>query len=147
MKITKIKNRDIHQIKTLWEELNRHHWKNSTHFKKHFKSFSFENRVKQLESRDSAGIFVAEEKSGLIGYCIASLKEQTGEIDSIFVSPAHRNREIGEMLIEKAESWLREKGASKLIVNVAEGNESVFGFYNKKGYLKRFTVLEKRKHI
>ena len=143
MEITKIENKSIHQVKTLWEKLNQHHWRNSNNFKEHFKSFNFEDRIKEFETRDAVAVFAAKEDSEFIGYCIASLKDQTGEIDSIYISPVHRNEKIGEKLIEKAESWLKQKGAIKILVCVAEGNESAIGFYHKKGYLHRITVLEK----
>ncbi len=44
----------------------------------------------------------------------------------------------------KAESWLKTKDINRIIVCVAEGNESALGFYNKQGYYKRFTIFEKK---
>ncbi len=143
MEILKIANQDIHRIKPLWEELNRHHCQHSTYFRTHFESFTFEERIKQLESRDAVTCFVAEEKSEFIGYCMASINAHDGEIDSIFVKPIHRNQKLGERLIASAESWLKGMGAAKLFVCVAEGNEQAFGFYNRHDYFQRFTVLEK----
>lgn len=113
--------------------MNKHHSQHSTYFKEHFKSFIFEKRIEEFKNKDAIGVFVAKENSDLIGYCIASLKEQSGELDSIFIDPIHRNKKVGESLVEKAESWLKEKGAVKIIVCVAEGNESAFGFYSRQG--------------
>ena len=44
MEISKIAIQDIHRIKPLWEALNRHHREHSTHFKAHFKAFTFGKR-------------------------------------------------------------------------------------------------------
>ena len=143
MEINKIKNQNVYQVKPLWEELNRHHCEHSTHFKAHFKAFTFEERIKQLESRDAVAVFVAEDQSEFIGYCMASIKAHEGEIDSIFVEPDHRNQKVGERLMQCAESWLKVMGATRLVVCVAEGNESAFGFYHRHDYFQRFTVLEK----
>ncbi|MDJ0722014.1 MAG: GNAT family N-acetyltransferase [Desulfobacterales bacterium] len=143
MEILKIANQDIHRIKPLWETLNQHHLEHSTHFKAHFKAFTFEERLKQLESKDGVAVFVAEEQAELVGYCMASIKAHEGEIDSIFVKPIYRNQMVGERLIQSAESWLEASGAVKLIVCVAEGNEQAFGFYNRHDYLQRYTVFEK----
>ncbi len=143
MEINKIENQNVYQVKPLWEELNRHHCEHSTHFKAHFKAFTFEERIKQLESRDAVAVFVAEDQSEFIGYCMASIKAHEGEIDSIFVEPDHRNQKVGERLMQCAESWLKVMGATRLVLCVAEANESAFGFYHRHDYFQRFTVLEK----
>ncbi len=144
MEISKIANHDIYRIKPLWEALNRHHYQRSTYFKAHFESFTFEERIKQFKRKEAFAVFVAQDISDLTGYCIASLKANNGEIDSIFVKPSHRNRKIGARLVESAESWLHTMGAVKLLVCVGEGNEQAFGFYSRLEYLQRFTVLEKK---
>lgn len=143
MEIIKIENQNVYQVKPLWEALNRHHCEHSTHFKAHFKAFTFEERIKQLESRDAVAVFVAEDRSAFIGYCMASIKAHEGEIDSIFVKPICRNRMVGERLIQSAESWLKASGAVRLVVCVAEGNEQAFGFYKRHDYFQRYTVFEK----
>ena len=123
--------------------MNRHHSQHSTHFKAHFEALTFDERIKQLESKDAVAVFIAEDKSELIGYCMASIEKPNGEIDSIFVKPIHRHQKVGARLIQSAESWLKALGAVKLRVCVAEGNESAFDFYNRHDYFQRFTVLEK----
>lgn len=144
MKIVKIDKKNVSQIRPVWEDLNKLHGELSTHFKEHFKSFSFAERMKQLEKKQSVAIFAAKEESDILGYCIASVEGEIGEIDSVFINPEHRNKSVGKRLIIKAESWLRSKHVIKIHVAVAEGNESVFEFYNKQGYYQRFTVFEKK---
>ena len=144
MKIRKIDKKDISLIKPMWQELNQHHWEQSNNFKTHFSSFTFEERHKQIAQKDLFAVFIAENKCSLIGYCIASIDGNTGEIDSLFVNPLHRTKNIGERMMLEAETWLRSKGVEKIRICVTEGNESVFHFYHKQGYAKRFTVLEKK---
>ena len=57
MKIVELKEKDFHQIRPLWEELNKLHGKLSNHFKKHFRSFTFESRLKQIKEKESFSIF------------------------------------------------------------------------------------------
>ena len=52
MKIVKINKNEIHQIRPMWEELNKIHGQLSTHFKEHFLSFTFEKRMKQIEDKE-----------------------------------------------------------------------------------------------
>ncbi len=144
MTIYKIDNSAISEIRHLWEELNSLHEKLSTHSRRHFANFSFEERVRVLRERDSFAVFAAKENGCLIGYCISSVKGTNGEIDSIFVDSRHRNTGIGEQLVASAEAWLKERNVDKIHVHVAEGNESVLDFYEKLGFLHRFTVLEKK---
>lgn len=144
MEIIKIEKENIAVIRSMWENLNSLHGKLSTHFSDHFKSFTFEERLVQFEDRDFFAVYAAKTKAGLIGYCIASVKNKTGEIDSIFTYPEHRNLGVGDSLMEKAESWLKSKEVSKIMVSVAEGNESVFGFYYRRGFHHRFTVFEQK---
>ena len=144
MKIEQIENENIPQIRSMWEELNKLHGHLSTHFKEHFESFTFEERLRQFKNKDSFAVFVAKYESNIAGYCMASVNGKIGEIDSIFINPQHRSKKVGEALIVEAESWLKKKSIIKIHIFVAEGNESVFSFYNKQGYQQRFTVLEKK---
>lgn len=131
------------EIRFLWESLNELHGKLSTHFKEHFRNFSFSDRMKLLEEKDFHTVFAALHENAYVGYCIASVKGDIGEIDSIYLKTDYRHSGIGKKLISEAEIWLKSRNALKIIVGVAEGNESVFGFYDKYGYRQRVTVLEK----
>ncbi len=144
MKIIIIEKNEISRIQPMWDELNKLHGQLSAHFKDHFKTFTFDDRVKQFQDRDSILIFAAKTESGLIGYCIVSVKGKVGEIDSVYISPQYRGEGIGEKLINNAESWLKTQNIIKIHIAVAQGNEAVFPFYNKHGYYPRFTVLEKK---
>lgn len=144
MEITKIDIKELSQIRPMWEELNKIHGKLSTYFKNHFESFSFEERQKQLLKKTYIAAFVARIENLNIGYCIASIENGIGEIDSIYIDQKYRNQSIGESLLSEAEIWLNSKEIDKVRICVAEGNESVFNFYNKQGYYQRFTVLEKK---
>lgn len=133
MEIVKLKFKNIHCIRPLWEELNRLHENNSDYFKAHFAAFTFERRLAQLKDTDGIAVFAAKDSGNgdrFTGYCIASTKDRTGEIDSIFVVPDHRKTGLGNLLIDRAESWLKTQDIDKILISVAQGNESAFGFYH-----------------
>ena len=50
-------------------------------------------------------VFVASESGKYIGYCIASIEEDAGEIESIFINPEFRNRKTGHLLMDAALKW------------------------------------------
>ena len=78
-----------------------------------------------------------------VGYCITSLTgDHKGEIESIYVDPDHRSRGIGDALMRRALQWLDDGGAKVKTLGVAAGNEVVFGFYRRYGFVPRATILQ-----
>ncbi len=134
----------LDEIKDLWEELNKYHLKKSIHFKNFYNSFTFEMRKEKLNSSNEKILFVliAKINDDKIGYSIASVLNDIGEIDSIYVKSEYRGNKIGKILIEKTLDWIKSKEAKKVIVNISVGNEDVFDFYSYYEFLPRLTQLE-----
>lgn len=145
MDIVEIPKDRIYEIGPLWCELNAHHHEKSQNFKKHFSSLTFSDRLKKLLAMEHMKIFAAKANSGLVGYCIASLCNETGEIDSLYIKPQFQGFSLGQQLTEAAMSWLSSLGCSRIRVAVAEGNEKAIPFYEKFGFKKRFHVLQIKK--
>ena len=140
-----VNEREIDEIEELWEELKQYHIEKSPNFKNHYKTFTFQMRKEELISSTEKGllfILIAKIKEKKIGYCVASVKEGIGEIDSIYVKAKYREKYIGKMLIEKSLNWIKSKNVEKIIVNISIGNEEVFDFYSKYGFKPRLTQLE-----
>lgn len=142
MEIVEIPKDSIDEIEPLWRELNSHHHERSENFKGHFSSFTFAERSKKLLAMDKLAIFIAKENAELVGYCIASLNNEAGEIDSLYVKPKFQGSSLGMLLTESAMSWLSSLNCSQVSVYVAEGNEEAIPFYEKFGFKKRFHVLQ-----
>lgn len=147
MDIIKLDKDSLHEIKGLWEELNSLHEELSTNFKNHFRSFTFEERCKKLNQRNDLVVFAARDEGEYVGYCIATMNDNTGEIDSIYIRPEQRKNGIGKRLMEHAMDWLNRAECTEINIAVAEGNESVLDFYRKYGFKERFTVMQLRKGI
>jgi ribosomal protein S18 acetylase RimI-like enzyme len=99
--------------------------------------------MESIHEKENFAVFIAKRDEETIGYTIVSCEKDLGEIDSIFIIPKFRNSALGKKLIEKAEGWLSEQNANRIIISVADGNEAVFPFYQSLGYLPRLTVFEK----
>ena len=135
----------LDNIKCLWEELNEMHLQKSINFKDFFSKNTFEARKKTLLAIAQKGqmlIILAYENDVLIGYCIASLVDEIGEINSLFVSENYRTCGVATCLMDTSLNWLSQKNPSKTVVKVSIGNETVFEFYARYGFLPRFTELE-----
>jgi len=87
-----------------------------------------EKLISQLK-KGNLFIIIAKIKNKKVKYCIASVKENMGEIDLIYVKTKHRKKQIGNDMIEKSLNWLKSKNVEKIIVNIFFGNEEVFDFY------------------
>lgn len=134
----------IDEIRELWERLNMLHADKSPYFKNHYLNFTYQSRKKALLSCAEKGlllIVIAYNDDAKVGYCVASVDNGVGEIDSVYVRPDYRKAYIGKTLIETSLDWIKSNGAEKITVKVAFGNEEVFGFYSKFGFAPRFTEL------
>lgn len=132
-------------VKELWEELNYIHLKKSPYFQRFYGHNTFEARKKSiLSSAQNGQIFInlAYDGSLLIGYCISSIVDESGEVDSIFISADYRKKGIAGTLMGNALGWFEENNTKKLIIKVSVGNEEVFGFYAKYGFYPRLTELQ-----
>jgi ribosomal protein S18 acetylase RimI-like enzyme len=95
----------------------------------------------KLSKRETDRIFVAEDEShAFLGYLwvgegsnmMTGLKQ--GYIFDIFVKKEFRGKGIGKILLEKAQSYCREKGYSRILLRVFVNNANAIGLYNRMGF-------------
>ena len=135
----------VDDIQDLWEGLKQLHIEKSLDFEQYYRDIVFSSRKESFVRCAENGellILIAYHDSNKVGYCVASVVDGTGEIDSIFVRSDYRKKQIGNMLIESALDWIHSCSANKIIVKVATGNEEVFGFYSKYGFAPRLTEMQ-----
>jgi ribosomal protein S18 acetylase RimI-like enzyme len=135
----------LNLVQPLWEKLNEHHKNKSSYFKGRYKNFKFEVRKDKFINNNTSAINVdLIKKSGIyIGYCISTInKDSIGEIESLFIDNEYRKFGLGDKLMTRALNWLNINNVKTKIIGVAEGNENVFGFYEKYGFYKRMITLE-----
>lgn len=137
----------LDETAALWEQLNRHHAALSPHFAAQYERKTVADRKLSLLRKAERGSLhvelVIDGSGNTVGYCISSIDhEQIGEIDSLFVLPEWRGRNLGHILISRSLHWLREQGVQRTRLSVAAGNEQVFGFYAKYGFFPAKTILE-----
>jgi ribosomal protein S18 acetylase RimI-like enzyme len=137
----------LDEVKVMWEALNHYMLKNSTYFQDHFRGMTFQKRKIDLLKKATEGLMrvdiaVDEAAGQKVGYLVSSINwEKTGEIDSIFVYEPYRGMGIGDALMQKALAWIDQNGATGKIVEATVGNEQIFGFYCRYGFLPRKTLL------
>jgi GNAT superfamily N-acetyltransferase len=135
-------------IQPLWDQLNRHHLKNARTFRNVYSGWTFDDRREYFSRVAATGqlridLAIDPVSGRHIGYCVSSLShELNGEIESVFVEESYRKQNIGSDLVSRSLAWLREGGAQRVRVSVADGNEDAFPFYQRFGFYPRMTVLE-----
>lgn len=135
----------LDRIGALWEELNILHCEKSPHFKDFYANYTFQARKDALLSTAQKGqlcVVLACNGDFAVGYCVASVVDDVGEIDSIFVSGDYRKRGIASNLMDQALNWLKQSKPKRMVIKVSAGNEEVYGFYAKYGFYPCLTELQ-----
>jgi ribosomal protein S18 acetylase RimI-like enzyme len=136
----------LEAIEPLWQKLNDHHQAKSVYFSDLFKKFTFAEKLAEFDVEDKPAIRVDlardVDTGKLVGYCVSTIhKHQVGEIDSMFVEKDYRGQGIADCLIRKGLDWIKTHSVKSLRISVAYGNEEVFDFYKRYGFLPRNTIL------
>ncbi|MDY6764830.1 MAG: GNAT family N-acetyltransferase [Halobacteria archaeon] len=92
----------------------------------------------RIESGDP--YFVATVQGNVIGYSVAEISEEQGEIVGIYVDPDYWRREVGSSLLEKTQNELARSGVDKVRLRVFDENEIAISFYEKHSFRHVDTV-------
>ncbi len=145
---------ELDLIEPLWEGLAAHHREraqaNAPVFLDEMNAMTFAARREALleKNRDRAlrlELAVDPVAGAPVGYSVASGAPcEIGEVESIFVDDAYRNRGIGGALLEHALAWMEGIGTVEQALSVFAGNDRTLPFYARHGFSPRFTVLVRR---
>ncbi len=111
--------------------------------------------LREIFTNKDAVIFLAERSGHIIGLVEVYYRQddkanplivthQYAYLQSIMVSEPYRKLGIGKRLMEAAQQWAREKGATEMRLDVWEFNQGALRFYEEMGYhsLRRTLVTE-----
>ncbi len=99
-------------------------------------------------ARPEVAVLVADENGDVVGYAYAAiegydymeLRGPAGVIHDIFVDPQSRGRGVGRLLLQAALTFLRTRGAPRVVLTTAEGNEVAKRLFASAGF--RWTMIE-----
>jgi ribosomal protein S18 acetylase RimI-like enzyme len=95
----------------------------------------------------TTAVFVAAEDGTLVGLCGSFLREHDPEVAQIvamWVDPTFRGRGLAEQLLDAASNWSIAGGASDLVLDVTETNESARRLYTRAGFRETGTTTPLR---
>jgi ribosomal protein S18 acetylase RimI-like enzyme len=98
-------------------------------------------------------ILVAEREGEVVGYTYAgvegmdymSLRGPAGVLYDIVVDPAHREQGVGRALLDATLDAFKAKGAPRVVLSTAEGNESAQRLFARAGF--RRTMIEMTREL
>lgn len=91
--------------------------------------------ILETSAQKQAMILVAEERKEITGYLILYYALNEGEIARIAVLKKYQNQGVGSHLVWKLENICREKGITKVMLDVRAGNKNAERFYRKHGFI------------
>lgn len=93
----------------------------------------------------NSAVFVAREDDVFAGTTMAGSDGIRGWLHYVAVTPPRRNRGIGRALVRHAETWLADRGVSKIKLQVREGDVDSRNVYAHLGYsLESHRTMGKR---
>ncbi|MBE3098390.1 MAG: GNAT family N-acetyltransferase [Planctomycetes bacterium] len=106
---------------------------------------SVQRRLGMLPREDR--ILMAVEGERLIGFAHLRIArdlaaDETAEVVSIVVRPAHRRGGIGRLLVTAAETWARQSGRARLLLRTDVVRTPAHAFYVALGYQKTATTVD-----
>lgn len=85
---------------------------------------------------DPRVMYLAEGPEGVVGYIGGHLTERfdcDGELQYLYVAPAHRRGGVASEMFRLLAGWFDEHGASRICVDVEPDNHGARGFYQRHG--------------
>ena len=81
-------------------------------------------------------LLVGQLEEKLIASVMAGYDGHRGWINYFAVHPECQGRGYGKQLMDNVENRLRELGCPKIILQIREGNDKVFSYYQKLGFVE-----------
>lgn len=139
---------EIELIKPLWEQLNLVHLEKSIYFKKKYREFTFDKRMESIykKAKDCSmklDMLFDSESGNYVGYCLSSIEDELGEIESIYIDGNYRKSGLGGKLMESALKWFESNKISNIQINVVYANDDALPFYERYGFNIGNYILKK----
>ena len=89
----------------------------------------------------NATVLLGRHDGALVASVLVGHDGHRGWVYYVAVDPDHRYKGYGGIVMEAAESWLRERGIEKLQLMVRTDNSQVQTFYQSLGYLAQERIV------
>ena len=93
-----------------------------------------------LLSDERASVLVAEQDGQVVGMCTGQMVISTAEgglsvlVEDMVISPQHRGKGIGSLLMEALAEWAASRGATRMQLLADKNNPPALAFYDRIGW-------------
>jgi ribosomal protein S18 acetylase RimI-like enzyme len=103
-------------------------------------------------AKPNAACFVAESERSVVGYCSVEVIDEAhplaqphryARLGVICVMPAFRRQGIAKSLLDTAEAWSRQRGATEMRLFVWKFNQPAAALYESTGFATRSFTMSK----
>ena len=133
---------EIELIYELWNENAEHHRLTSEYFKSNSSKVLFQDRVEDWKKCKEIKTTIIENENINIGYCISSINNKYGNIESIFIKENMRKKGIGKKVILEHIKWMKSNECKRINVATSYGNKDAIEFYKKLNILPKKIIFE-----
>lgn len=139
--------KDLEIIEFMWTKLIHHLQSQSKYFPMDYPRLIFEERKEQLINVAENGklkLDIVKDGKNYLAYCVSSIINEKGSVDSLYVDKHWRNEGIGNKLMERTLNWMKINDVSDFEILVSYGNEKALKFYEKYGFYPKHLILKKK---
>lgn len=138
-----ISPQEIDLIKDLWICNKDFHEEIEENFKSQYADLDFKTRMNDiLKCEKDLKISIAQKNNCICAYCISSIENHKGEIESLHVLERERGNGIGKKLTEMHIDWLKSNECKEIGLYVASCNKKTIGFYEELGLKPNFLYMQ-----
>ena len=142
--------KELDYVKELWEKLKHQHQSKARYFFQEYENVVFENRKEKLLKKSEKGFLrvdLALDSSNeeVVGYCISSISNEIGEIDSLYVEENFHSMGIDDNLMKRALTWMDSEGVENRKVKLFAGNDDTIQFYSHYGFHPIQIILKQKR--
>ena len=89
----------------------------------------------------NAAVLIGRDDGAIVATVLVGHDGHRGWVYYLAVSPDHRHKGYGRIMMDAAERWLRERGIEKLQLLMRPDNTSVKDFYHSLGYTMQERII------
>jgi GNAT superfamily N-acetyltransferase len=141
--IRKATEADVAAMVELWKEFMDFHARCESAFQRAPDGHEhFATTVRERLADADAAVFVAEDGTGLVGYCMARVNKrgpefggwEFGDIHQLAVTEGRRRSGVGRLLFEAVRAWFVERGVRRMELRVLRANPASTAFWRRLGF-------------
>jgi putative acetyltransferase len=87
-------------------------------------------------SPETRAILITDEDKPVASGAFRNLGDSTTEIKRMFVLPEYRGKGISKLVLSELESWAKEEGLTKAVLETGHPHFEAISLYKKWGYLE-----------